>query len=135
MTTGLVSARLGDIPGISSVLRESLVVYSDPSKIKYLGVEKSLIDQENAVSEKVAVAMVDGLESISKADLCASITGFAGPTSDKEIPVGTVIIAVKYRGRTTVKTRQLSGDRVFVRMRSAAYMLYDMLKRVLDDGR
>ncbi len=135
MTTGLVSARLGDIPGISSVLRESLVVYSDQSKIKYLGVEKSLIDEESAVSEKVAVAMVDGLESISKADLCATITGFAGPTSDKEIPVGTVIIAVKYRGKTTVKTRQLSGDRVFVRMRSAAYMLYDMLKRVLDDGR
>lgn len=135
MTTGLVSARLGDIPGISHVLKEALVVYSDEAKIKYLGVEASLIEETSAVSEAVAKAMVEGLEAISNADLCASITGYAGPTSEKDIPVGTVIIAVKYRGITTVKTRQLSGDRVFVRTRSAAYMLYDMLRSVLNHGR
>jgi nicotinamide-nucleotide amidase len=135
MTTGLVSARLGDIPGISHVLKEALVVYSDESKMKYLGVEASLIEETTAVSEAVAVAMVEGLEAISNADLCASITGYAGPTSDQDIPVGTVIIAVKYQGHTTVKTRQLSGDRVFIRMRSAAYMLYDMLRSVLNHGR
>ena len=131
MTTGLVSARLGDVPGISKVLKEALVVYSDESKIKYLGVEASLIEEESAVSEEVARAMVEGLESISGADLCAAITGYAGPTGASDVPVGTVIIAVKYNGQVTVKKRQLSGDRVFVRMRAAAFMLYDMLRSVL----
>jgi nicotinamide-nucleotide amidase len=135
MTTGLVSARLGDVPGISSVLKESLVVYSDEAKVRYLGVDPDLIKKETAVSESVAKAMVEGLEKVSQADLCAAITGFAGPTHEKSVPVGTVIIAVKYRGQVTLKTRQLSGDRVFVRFRSAAYMLYDMLRSVLDHGR
>jgi nicotinamide-nucleotide amidase len=89
------------------------------------------MNQHNVVSEEVVIAMVKGLYEKTKADLCAAITGYAGPTQEKDIPVGTVYMAVYYLGNITTKNVEISGDRNFVRSRSAAQLLYLMLKAVI----
>lgn len=135
MTAGMVSARLTDIPGASQVLKESLIVYSDAAKVKYLGIDPTLLKEKTAVSEEVAKAMVEGLHAQTKADLCGAITGYAGPTTDGSVPVGKVFMAVKYQGKTTLKTVTLQGNRSFIRERTTAFLLHMLLRRVMDDGR
>lgn len=132
MTAGLVSARLTDIPGASKVLKESLIVYSDAAKIKYLGMDDALLKEKTAVSLDVAKAMVEGLYTQTGADLCGSITGFAGPGSDPDSPVGTVYMAVKYKGKTTTRKVTLQGNRSFIRERTTAFLLHMLLRRVMD---
>ena len=135
MTAGMVSARLTDIPGASKVLKESIIVYSDASKIKYLGIDPKLLEEKTAVSLEVATAMVEGLHAQTGADLCGAITGYAGPGADKDSPVGTVFMAVKYQGITTTRKVTLQGNRSFIRERTTAYLLHMLLKRVMDHGR
>lgn len=131
ITSGLVASMLGSVPGVSYVLNEAYTTYSNASKQRILGVDERLIYTYNVVSEEVARAMVIGLFEKTKADLCAAITGYAGPTQEGSIPVGTVYMAVKYLKNVTVKKIQLSGDRNFIRMRASAHLLYMMLKEVM----
>lgn len=131
LTSGLVSSMLGSVPGVSEVLNEAYITYSNQSKIDLLGVEETLIEKYNVVSEEVARAMVLGLYQKTNADLCAAITGYAGPTQEDDIPVGTVFMAVKYLDKVATKKVVLSGDRNFVRLRSSAQLLYMMLKEVI----
>lgn len=130
MTAGMVTVRITDIPGASDVLKESLVVYSDDAKIKYLGMDDTLLKTHTAVSLEVAIAMVEGLHAQTHADLCGAITGFAGPTSDGSTPVGTVYLAVKYLGKVTTRSVTLQGNRAFIRERSTAFLLHMLLKEV-----
>jgi len=73
------------------------VVYSNESKMRELGVEKSAFDEgeAGAVSHEVAVQMARGARYQSDSDVAISITGIAGPggaTEDKE--VGRVHVAI-----------------------------------------
>tara|TARA_B110000116_G_scaffold33352_1_gene25393 strand:- start:113 stop:640 length:528 start_codon:yes stop_codon:yes gene_type:complete len=73
------------------------VVYSNESKKRELGVEKTAFDEgeAGAVSHEVAVQMAQGARYQSDSDVAISITGIAGPggaTADKE--VGRVHVAV-----------------------------------------
>jgi len=134
MTAGMVTARLTDIPGASNVLRESLIVYSDEAKMKYLNIPESLLVEKSAVSLDVAIAMVEGLHTLTGADLCGSITGYAGPGADVDHPVGTVYMAVKYKGEVTTRSVTLQGNRSFIRERTTAFLLHMLLERVMDRG-
>ncbi|MDQ0327162.1 nicotinamide-nucleotide amidase [Rhodopseudomonas julia] len=102
-TGGGIAAALTDIPGSSSVFERGFVTYSNDSKEELLGVPKTLIDIEGAVSEAVARAMAEGALAHSHADMAVSVTGVAGPdggTSAK--PVGLVHFAVAQHHRVTV---------------------------------
>jgi nicotinamide-nucleotide amidase len=131
ITSGLVASMLGSVAGVSDVFKEGYITYSNESKTTLLGVSGQLMNQHNVVSEEVVIAMAKGLYEKTKADLCAAITGYAGPTQEKDIPVGTVYMAVYYLGNITTKNVEISGDRNFVRSRSAAQLLYLMLKAVI----
>ena len=90
-TGGLLASSLVGIPDASKVFDESIVTYSDASKVKYLGVNPSTIQQYGVVSEEVALEMVEGLMKTTNAQVGVSITGFAGPGGGNiDKPVGTV---------------------------------------------
>ena len=93
-TAGRICAALGAVPGLSAVLKESIVTYSDEAKIQRLGVPAELIERHGAVSEPVVRAMAAGAAKRTSARLALAVSGIAGPgggSPDK--PVGLVWFA------------------------------------------
>ncbi|MFQ5503516.1 MAG: CinA family nicotinamide mononucleotide deamidase-related protein [Planctomycetota bacterium] len=106
-TAGLVTARLGRVPGVSAVLLEGLVSYANASKTRLLGVSEELLEQHGAVSEAAARAMAQGVARASGARLGASVTGVAGPTGGTAAkPVGLVWLATSLDGKLRVLERR-----------------------------
>ena len=100
-TGGLLAAKIVSVPGASSILGESFVVYSNEAKMKYLGVKSETLAAHGAVSEETVREMVDGLERIGAGDALVSASGIAGPEGgSREKPVGLVYCAVKIGGVT-----------------------------------
>ena len=118
-TGGLLGARITAIPGSSTVMRGGIIAYSDEVKRSQLAVREETLTAHGAVSEQTANEMASGGRARLAADVCASITGIAGPdggTADK--PVGTVCIAVDVQGALRSATTSLIGDREEIRRRS-----------------
>jgi nicotinamide-nucleotide amidase len=104
-TAGLCAATLSRIPGISSYLCGSLVVYRNATKVAYLGIDGALLEKVDAVSRETAQAMVESaLSRTPEADLAVSITGHLGPGSPAGLD-GVVFIGAQRRGETTIVTR------------------------------
>jgi nicotinamide-nucleotide amidase len=130
-TGGLVSGALTEIPGASAVFLGGAVTYSDELKTNLLGVDPALIATFGVVSDVVAMAMAAGARDVAVADLAVAVTGIAGPeggSADK--PVGTVWFGIAGAERTRAEMRRFSGDRHFIRERSAMTAL-DLLRRAL----
>ena len=93
-TGGLVAALLTDTPGSSAWLEGAFVTYSNEAKVELLGVAPALLAAYGAVSEPVALAMLQGALARSRARLGVALTGIAGPDGGApDKPVGTVCIA------------------------------------------
>jgi PncC family amidohydrolase len=96
-TGGLLASIITDISGASGWFNQGWVTYSNESKMRELGVEKSAFDEgeAGAVSHEVAIQMARGAKHQSSSDVSIAITGIAGPggaTAEKE--VGRVHVAV-----------------------------------------
>ena len=96
-TGGLLASLITDISGATEWFKQGWVVYSNESKMRELGVEKTAFEEgeSGAVSHEVAVQMARGARYQSNSDVAISITGIAGPggaTEGKEI--GRVHVAV-----------------------------------------
>jgi nicotinamide-nucleotide amidase len=112
-------------------VRASVVAYAYEDKTALLGVPKELLEAHGAVSEPVAVAMAEGIQSRTGADVAIGITGIAGPGGGSaEKPVGTVWLALDLRGTVETVLLRLWGDRAEVRQRSAQGAL-NLLRRAL----
>ena len=95
-TGGMLSSSLTSTSGSSKVFSMGLVTYSNQAKIDILKVPKKTINKHGAVSVQCCLAMVENLSKISKANLCVSVTGIAGPKGgSKQKPVGLVYIGIK----------------------------------------
>ncbi len=95
-TGGMLSSSITSVGGSSKIFNVGLVTYSNQAKIKLLKVPKKIIEKHGAVSMQCCLSMVNNLKKISKADICISITGIAGPKGGtKEKPVGLVYIGIK----------------------------------------
>jgi nicotinamide-nucleotide amidase len=119
-TGGLITHRLTEVPGVSDVLVESAVTYSNDSKTRRLGVPAEMIRAHGAVSEEVARAMALGIARTSGAEVGVAVTGIAGPgggTAEK--PTGLCYMAVN----DWVERRVFSGDRSTVKDRAAGTAL------------
>ena len=96
-TGGLLASIITDISGASAWFNQGWVTYSNESKMRELGVEKSAFDDGDAgaVSHEVAIQMARGAKYQSGSDVSIAITVIAGPggaTAEKE--VGRVHVAV-----------------------------------------
>ena len=95
-TGGLLSSSITSVSGASKVFSLGLVTYSNQAKISILKVPKKIIQKYGAVSVQCCLAMVNNLSKISKAAVCISITGIAGPKGgSKQKPVGLVYIGIR----------------------------------------
>ena len=134
-TGGNLSAQLTDIPGVSAVLIESAVVYSNAAKVRRLGVAPSLLEAFGAVSAEVARAMAVGMRLSSGADLALSATGIAGPGgATPEKPVGLAHIALAWAGGVVAEeARSFGAFRWQIKDRAAKRAL-NLLRLHLERG-
>ena len=133
-TGGMVASRIVNVPGASDVFTHGYVTYSNRAKRKCLGVKKTTLKMEGAVSEKCAKEMARGGCLYSKTDLCLAITGLAGPEGGTEkIPVGTVFMACCFNEKTVVREFHFTGNRSKIREQAAAHALA-MLRECIMEG-
>ena len=131
-TAGHVSAAITSVPGSSTYFKGGVVCYTNEVKMRMLGVPQDLLETHGAVSEEVVRAMHQGALEAFDTDYAIAITGYAGPGSGNEAPVGTIWIAVGKRDDVTVL--KLEGDEgrnvnVAKATHVALQMLLDQLKK------
>ncbi len=130
-TGGMLVGALVNCPGISDVLIEGVVSYSNESKIKRLNVKKETLEQYGAVSAETAEEMARGIALTSGADIGIATTGVAGPEGGTpEKPVGLVYIGLYNKGEVKTKQVNIMGDRNKIRKRTVIIAL-DWLRREL----
>lgn len=123
-TGGLIISRLITISGISNILMEGLVTYSNQSKILRLHVKPETLQQYGAVSEETAKEMAIGLLQNYGIDMALSVTGIAGPNGGSvEKPVGLVYICIASKKSVSMYKHQFSGDRENIREMSCMFAL------------
>ncbi len=133
-TGGMIASNLVSCAGISEVLLEGCVTYTNDAKIRRLGVNPETLETYTAVSEQVAAQMAEGIAKTSGADIGISTTGIAGPDGGtEEKPVGLVYIGLHINGKTTVKAYRYTGQRNKIRQR-AAYQALDILRKALQQN-
>ena len=94
-TGGMLSGAITSVSGSSKVFTMGLVTYSNQAKTNILKIPNQIIKKNGAVSVQCCLAMVNNLSKISKAKICISITGIAGPKGgSKQKPVGLVYIGI-----------------------------------------
>jgi nicotinamide-nucleotide amidase len=119
-TGGTLAKLLTDIPGASRYFTYGWVTYSNIAKIKELGVEADLIEEDGAVSAKVAEAMARSARKRAGTDFAIGITGIAGPGGGRERkPIGLVYISVDSDGGCETKRFIFPYDRDFIRLQAA----------------
>ena len=130
-TGGLLTSALVEYPGISEVLLEGCVTYSNQAKMQRLGVQAQTLETYTAVSAQTAAEMAEGIAKTSGADIGISTTGIAGPDGGTtEKPVGLVYIGLSIKGKTTVTEYHYIGKRNQIRERATMYAL-DLLRKAL----
>lgn len=128
-TGGLLTARLVNVPGVSEVLTESIITYSNTAKEKHLGVSRQTLQNYGAVSPQTAEEMVRGIIGATGADTAIAITGIAGPEGGtREKPVGLIYIACYAFDQVIVKELHLKGTRQQIRDLTVINAL-DLLRR------
>ncbi|MFH1379855.1 MAG: nicotinamide-nucleotide amidohydrolase family protein, partial [bacterium] len=130
-TGGGVSSLLTSIPGSSNFFKQGLIVYSNESKIRLLGVAEDMLKEHGAVSAQTAYAMAANLRMRAGTDYAVSLTGIAGPGSGTALKkIGLVYIGLAGPEGTEVKEFNFSGDRWMIQKQAALNAL-DMLRKTL----
>ena len=115
-TGGMLSSAITSVSGSSKVFSMGLVTYSNQAKTSILKIPNQIFKKNGAVSVQCCLAMVNNLSKISKAKICISITGIAGPKGgSKQKPVGLVYIGVKFGKKVVVnKCNFKNNGRTFI---------------------
>lgn len=133
-TAGLLSGRLTEVAGVSSVFECGIAAYSKEIKHNILGVPNETLDRYGAVSPETARDMAVGARRVGSAQLGVGITGVAGPDTSEGKPVGTVYVALADEKRVWVKkidTKDGAVDREYVRYLAVSHAL-DLVRRYLE---
>ena len=132
-TGGMLSSAITSVNGSSKVFSMGLVTYSNQAKTSILKVPKKIIDRYGAVSVQCCLSMLNSLSKISKAKICSSITGVAGPTGgSNQKPVGLVFIGVKVGKKIIVnKCNFKNKGRLFIQkqtVKKTFNLLFKLIK-------
>ena len=133
-TGGMLAALLTDIEGAGHGFDRGFVTYSKQAKADVLGIERTLLDDNDAVSEVVARAMAECALARCSADVAIGVTGFAGPAGP-ENEEGLVHFALARRNGESLHREEHFGalGRGAIRVKSLKVML-EMLERALEQG-
>lgn len=133
-TGGLVASSLVEIEGVSSVLKEGFITYSNEAKEKYLSVNKTTLNEYGAVSHETAMEMALGALKAGNSDASIGITGIAGPDGGTAIkPVGLVYIAIGLNNKVTVHEHHFYGNRQKVREAASITALNLLRLAIMDE--
>jgi nicotinamide-nucleotide amidase len=135
-TGGLLSATITHKAGASAFYDRGFITYSNDAKTDILGVPKTLIDMNGAVSAQVAEAMARGALRHSNAHLAIAITGIAGPDGGTEKkPVGTIYFGYALRGGSVGSVHYtFTGTRAEIQSQAALTALKDMIDILEREG-
>ena len=133
-TGGMLSAAITSVSGSSKVFTMGLVTYSNQAKVKILKIPNKIIKKYGAVSSQCCISMVNNLNKISKAKVCVSITGIAGPKGgSKQKPVGLVYIGIKIGKKILInKCNFKNKGRIFVQkqtIKKSLDLLFKLFKQ------
>jgi nicotinamide-nucleotide amidase len=127
-TGGLCASLLASVPGASSALVSSAVVYQQKAKSQLLGLDPDFVERVGVVSAQVTRALAEAARAKAGSTFGVAITGWAGPTGGTEAdPVGTVYFALTDGQRAVELRRQYSFDRERIR-HYAAFQALDLLR-------
>ncbi|MDB5691780.1 MAG: CinA family protein [Alphaproteobacteria bacterium] len=104
-TGGMLASLLTDVPGVSHPFERGFVTYSNEAKNEMLGVPMALIEEKDAVSREVAIAMAEGALARSRAHIALAVTGFADAGDEP----GLVHFACARAGRKTAHREEHFG--------------------------
>ena len=130
-TGGIIGKLMTDLPGSSDYFKGSAVTYWNDSKEEILGVSKSTLERDTAVSAGVAGEMAEGSRRLYNSDVSVATTGYAGPGNGihGESP-GLVFIAVSGKYGTKVYEEHFMGNREGIRYGAADKALYYVLQYI-----
>ncbi|RMF57418.1 MAG: competence/damage-inducible protein A [Calditrichaeota bacterium] len=130
-TGGLIQDRITNVPGSSEYFMGGMVTYSNESKLKFLGVEKEILEKFGAVSEPVAEQMALGIRRVMGTDIGLSTTGIAGPTgATPEKPIGLLYVGLATPEKVLSRKFQLGQDRLINKLQGSVAAL-EYLRRYL----
>jgi nicotinamide-nucleotide amidase len=132
-TGGWIAKALTDIAGSSSWFLEGFITYGNESKVKRLGVPRTVLAKHGSVSQATVRAMASGALRRARAQIAVAVTGIAGPGGAvRGKPVGTVWLgwATRRGGAIRVATelRRFRGSREAVRRKTVRAALQGLLK-------
>lgn len=131
-TGGMISGRLTNVSGVSSVFMNSIVTYSNEAKMKFINVKEDTLITYGAVSAETAIEMARGIKQVSRTDIGLSVTGIAGPeggTPDK--PVGLFFIGIAIGDTVEAHRFCYPGSRERIRNNATIKALDILRKRLL----
>ena len=129
-TGGGVGRAIVSVPGASKVFYEGLNTYDSKAKAERLGVSEYTLMSKGAVSEEVAYEMAAGLIAQGHCSVAIATTGNAGPTAEKNKPVGLCYIAVGTKERVKVFRFQFAGDRKQITETAINFALFLAYKEI-----
>ena len=133
-TGGMLAALLTDIEGCGHGFDRGFVTYSKDAKHELLGIDRGMLDHNDAVSEAVARAMAEGALGRSDADLSVGVTGFAGPGGPGQEEGLVHFGLARTRGRTDHREEHFGAiGRGAIRVESLKVML-EMLERAVEES-
>lgn len=125
-TGGQIVAILVNATGASRVLSQSYVTYSCDAKIRILEVKKDTLERYSVYSKEVAKEMVEGLQKVTKANVCISVTGEA----ESNEPFCKCYYGIIIDDKIYIEEVAFKGRRNEVRMKQTMHILkrvYDLL--------
>ena len=130
-TGGMISSALVDVAGVSNVVNECHVTYSNEAKEKYLGVKKETLNKFGAVSRQTAYEMALGARKLANSDISIGVTGVAGPDGGTEAkPVGLVYVAYNICGDIMVEEYNFNGNRIQIREQTTQRVITHLLELI-----
>jgi PncC family amidohydrolase len=135
-TGGMLSARIINVIGVSSIIEEAFITYSENAKLKVLGVHVDTIKKNGIVSVQTAEEMAKGLKKLTECDLGIAITGIAGPAGGTEtVPVGTVCFGFSFHDTLLSFKEWFSGDRQAIRQKAVSFALIQSILLLKNEGK
>ena len=133
-TGGLVSSKLTDVAGSSNYIKLNFVTYCNEAKHNILGVSNDTLKKFGAVSQECSIEMAQGLHNITKADICISTTGTAGPSGADGHPAGIMFSTIYGLGKQSSFEINLPSDTPRIKMKEqfanvALTKLYEFLQQ------
>ncbi len=130
-TGGMFASWLTGYPGISNVLKFSLITYSDQAKIDELDVSPDTIKRHSAVSKEVAREMATGLFKKTNSRLCIAVTGYADKVdlcdTDGKNLSGLIYIAMLFDGKLYERELHKFANSRDAARRFAVLNMYDLI--------